>query len=681
MGAGGVTAWQRLRYGTLVVSTVAATGTLWFAETRRTVEARDVIEIIEGVEERYRAAYSDVAHAEGVTTQQVARWITDPSGYTWSTYAGTTTVATVPYLIREGTTNYITTNVLQSAYTFNVPVAVSTGRFIWAGWDTLEVSGFGESPLHGVTVTPGDMLYAGKRSGIGYYTQNVSQIAGSTNWVALNHGPEDGWRMLYSVAASTNLPPWAWTLQDYNHGYWCPRNDYTCATNWQVPTVTGWVGVAGTMTLSDFDEDRLQDANAREVYTNAVAITRAKVGADAWAALDDVLLAIIPQYVDEIGTNATYSMHTVTGLFAQLSIGDGTNKFTATPAIGTNAATYGDVGRITREIHLDERYAILNALTCTVEVAEWNTDTNTAFEVVSTSNKTWQTFSDTGLSYTSVAALAYSPLPQLFVGGYYGPTDWEPSGEGGPPQDYSKAFWSSEGRTYQDFPIDTTGFAIENVAIGAGNDTKWEPRRTYDWRYHLYKGQRVQTRVDAGGTTFQQWHRIAQGYLSNLVFSDTPFDDEELTVVANQANYTINADLTGVTVRAHFYMRHTDTFTGVVDQVSDYTPDIVAGFDGIITSYPFAVTSAFIDPSIPYTNDAITPMNHFDIGPRWSVMFNDKFYTNALSGYTNYFFEARMHSDTNVCPLGAYYGTTQRRVNKGPLFLFWDFTRCEVPLP
>lgn len=81
--------------------------------------------------------------------------------------------------------------------------------------------------------------------------------------------------------------------------------------------------------------------------------------------------SLVPYYVDpDTVYNGTtnISMLTTNGLWARLEIGDHTNKFTCTPAIGTNAATYGDnPGKIYIE-DLQERYKVLNALKVTSAV-------------------------------------------------------------------------------------------------------------------------------------------------------------------------------------------------------------------------------------------------------------------------------------------------------------------------
>ena len=58
-------------------------------------------------------------------------------------------------------------------------------------------------------------------------------------------------------------------------------------------------------------------------------------------------------------------MLSVTGLWAQLEIGNYTNQFTKTPVSGTNPPTYGDDPWRIYEMNLEERHKVLNALQIT----------------------------------------------------------------------------------------------------------------------------------------------------------------------------------------------------------------------------------------------------------------------------------------------------------------------------
>ncbi|MFA5423478.1 MAG: hypothetical protein WC374_06425 [Phycisphaerae bacterium] len=107
--------------------------------------------------------------------------------------------------------------------------------------------------------------------------------------------------------------------------------------------------------------------------TNGVSVT--VTNAIEWrddlsmkVSIDAKIFALIPCYVDpdtvyDGTTNIT--MLTVTGLFASLQIGDHTNQFTAIPAIGTNAVTFGPWAWRNYRVAWQERYKMLNALKMT----------------------------------------------------------------------------------------------------------------------------------------------------------------------------------------------------------------------------------------------------------------------------------------------------------------------------
>jgi hypothetical protein len=111
--------------------------------------------------------------------------------------------------------------------------------------------------------------------------------------------------------------------------------------------------------------------------TNVILYTNTFTNVIGWrmdrammVSLDSTIKGLVPHYCD---TNTVYDgttnivMLTVTGLWASLGIGDGTNQFTSVPEwVGTNGttnvATYGNLPwRIYKE-DLEERYKVLNAL-------------------------------------------------------------------------------------------------------------------------------------------------------------------------------------------------------------------------------------------------------------------------------------------------------------------------------
>ena len=97
------------------------------------------------------------------------------------------------------------------------------------------------------------------------------------------------------------------------------------------------------------------------IYTNAIGwrTDRAKA-----VARDATMRDLPPYYTTNSPGRYTSSVPTmtVTGIFASLQIGDKTNKFTQTPASGTNAATYGEYPWRIYKLDLEERYKFLYSL-------------------------------------------------------------------------------------------------------------------------------------------------------------------------------------------------------------------------------------------------------------------------------------------------------------------------------
>jgi len=83
--------------------------------------------------------------------------------------------------------------------------------------------------------------------------------------------------------------------------------------------------------------------------------------------LDTTIKQLVPYYTDPDtiimdSGSSFYQNYTVTSLWAKLGIGDKTNQFTQVPAIGTNAATFGDYSHQIYAEALQERYKVLQAL-------------------------------------------------------------------------------------------------------------------------------------------------------------------------------------------------------------------------------------------------------------------------------------------------------------------------------
>jgi hypothetical protein len=99
--------------------------------------------------------------------------------------------------------------------------------------------------------------------------------------------------------------------------------------------------------------------------------------------LDGAILALIPSFVNYPAVpewlaswdgESDPPMWTVEELFAYLSIGDHTNRFTRTPSIGTNAATYGEYPAQIYKTDLAERFLVLRELRFTWGPTQWGSN-------------------------------------------------------------------------------------------------------------------------------------------------------------------------------------------------------------------------------------------------------------------------------------------------------------------
>jgi len=83
--------------------------------------------------------------------------------------------------------------------------------------------------------------------------------------------------------------------------------------------------------------------------------------------LDSKIKDLVPYFIDPVTSNAL----TVTGVWAELNIGDGVDQFTRTPALGTNDASYGNYPWQIYALDLAERYKVLWKLQWTLTNDIW----------------------------------------------------------------------------------------------------------------------------------------------------------------------------------------------------------------------------------------------------------------------------------------------------------------------
>jgi len=149
-------AWQKLRYGTLVLTGVAVTGTTIYVTTRNQMKPVDLITLMEGVEERQRAVNWNVAPSPVISTQQIHAWTSNTNGWTYPVPDGTNTPGASNYLVYAGPVDLVTTSDV-TGLSYSSTYRKDIGRYVWAGWSNLTVSAFptGAVPINGTYTLQG----------------------------------------------------------------------------------------------------------------------------------------------------------------------------------------------------------------------------------------------------------------------------------------------------------------------------------------------------------------------------------------------------------------------------------------------------------------------------------------------------------------------------------------------
>lgn len=331
-------AWQRLTFGTLVMAGIAITGvTIYQGAARRQVKPIDVIEIIDGAQERWAALQTGTALVYRVVTNQVDVWSADPAGLQYQVPNGTNAPGWTNYLTWSASTNYVTTN-LYLGFEHWQTFPRQVGRFVWGGWDAYQVAGFedyyGDTPglngtYHRATQTVWGVIYT-----------NLPP-AGNGVWVyvLVDRGPDVGWILDTAYADSTNDPPVSWYFFGWPNFQTTDHRRRSFAGTWSGGYHTGTVTPVGAVVTN-----HIRDCSAwvNEPAMNAIGL---QVPRGLLAELDTVITNMIPSYVDDtlmsngtfdawfaVNSNATtFPRLTQTGLWARLGIGDRTNRFTSSP--------------------------------------------------------------------------------------------------------------------------------------------------------------------------------------------------------------------------------------------------------------------------------------------------------------------------------------------------------------
>lgn len=329
--------WQRLTYGALAAAGIVVTGlTIYQGAPRRQIQPVDVIELVEGVQERLAALQTGTALVYRVSTNWVDVWHPDGSGLQYQIPNGTNAPVYTNYLAWSGTNAVITTN-LTFGFEAWRSFPVQVGRFVWGGWDRFTVSGFDD--YWGMGGIDGTFQWA-TQTEWGVIFTNRTPTYPDWTYVLVDRGPSVGWRIETPFVWSTNDLPGDWDY-DGSATYWTidhARRSFSGA--WDGYSTTGAVSASGTI-----NSNRVRDA-AAVVYESEMNAIGATVPYSLMTNLDGQIKALVPRYVNDslmsngtfdawfaINSNATtFPTLTVTGLWARLGIGDKTNRFSREPA-------------------------------------------------------------------------------------------------------------------------------------------------------------------------------------------------------------------------------------------------------------------------------------------------------------------------------------------------------------
>jgi hypothetical protein len=632
--------WQRLRYGTLVAAGVAVTGATIYLGARRTTAAVDLIELTEGLEERYRAVSAQSPSTFLVSTQQVDAWGINTNGWTYEDPgSGTNAPTTNTFLVWTGTVSLVTTTAY-TALTYSMDQRTQVGRTVWTGWTNLTASGF-------VAFSAGNGLwqFAGTVQGVDYYRNTAT-----SNRALLDHGPGSvGWE-IRSAFRTYRPDPANWIL--FGRQGWTRGNGASFAAPWYD---SGGAAIAGTVAAAG-DPAYYGDRPAYVTESQRVPITRTAPPQALVTAFDAALLNLVTQYVDSVDSaSGAVRYHSVTGLFARLSIGNRTNQFTRQPALGTNAATYGAVPLQMAAVHYTERYALLHALTQTVAATTWWTNsmgTNAYSSVPSNAPTISEVY-----SFAITNPAAHNPGFPVVDGGSNVPAWWVYCNDD---TAFSGPFWTGPYWT-NDYSQLYNGLPAGDVSTTA---TEGVESPIVDYRVHYY-------------------HRRQQDYTVFEDFADPAVTNYTLTLAGSQsggtdtAAYTsrisrlalpLYADLTGVTVQAHYWaapLARTNVLSPTWYPTGAYYQ--AAAISGAYTSTGQVFRSDHITLPFSFAPTNLPSEHWRKDGP--------SFTSNSPPTWREWTFAAIVDNSYEYPYMAPtyYYGAA---LTNGPVIVTWGFTRC-----
>jgi len=652
------------------------------------VKTVDIIELVEALQERERAANVLTPLPGVVSTQQVYHYTN-----TAYEYDGT------PFLSWAGLTNLVTTND-QMGLSFSAVYTFNTGRVIWAGWPSLTATSFDDADANGTYVLAGyndhsdDPWTSGM---VGYYIKDATPA--STVYVLRDIQNRDnvncgtpglscdarGW-LLNKATVTTNsdgdaTSPWLWGYHWDSEAYGFIKPYYTTdgffdsfrgPTNWiKVHSGRSTMGIV-TAGSSGLDTNMLKHGRAPYYETRINAIGAHAPGSNFWSNFDLALTNLLQSDFVQTWSNGVTTYHSVTGLFATLNIGDGTNQFTQTVTNGI--PVYGPIGFHLKETNLTERYQILVAMTTTIESMVWAGTNQLIAFTGNVFNIDAEEYDEVDTGQDTVWPIEPTEAPITDFG-----SPWWLICEPDDASDFTDVFWTSnnmgglpKGPTFTGEPSGST----TNIP-SPGNGLS--PRYEFQWKYtfdRTQQGYYWNSRYTWGTDYRTVWARHVTS-----IFHTQAYDRLE-----SEALVTFSNDLdTNVSFTVQIYALNqlktnvlaTTWYDGEWDLVATtnapgYVPDesnVVKVFSGVLA------------PS----NDALVP--DFDMPVTSSKSYGDAYQHDPtgcgalpghtppqLVGYTTQCFRCEISTDTTGgLNQTHYYG---HQLISPKALINWDFTRA-----
>jgi len=339
--------WQRLAYGTLVLSGITLGGAYWWARSGQFTATRDFVYLFQGETERCLPTLATNGISR-VYTNTVINWVTNAAGRTYYIYTTNGTQIATNYWEKSGTTNYVYTNEWDT-HKFRVALpdwndfpalnagtrptfVTSSGRYIWNGYSNLVATGFVAAAngtyyycTGGVYSVVDSNLYAGALSADDMFRWDTTKTCPKNpyvhvwtnvhNYHLVDAGPLEGYPYHLSVAASSIIfsnPP---VLQpDYLtfygdsplNGPWFTWGDDRDDTP-EPAGVTGAVYAANLMRDAECRQwiNRYHDTSSDRERVSHIARVSEHMIDELYTVLTRLADGSVSYYLDHTATNAS----------------------------------------------------------------------------------------------------------------------------------------------------------------------------------------------------------------------------------------------------------------------------------------------------------------------------------------------------------------------------------------